>query len=125
MFQARPALSADLTRPLHCLLAFTQHVISYTRPTQRHSRTCSYVNPTGSSAACYKVLRHYAGDRSLRLERPSSQPRNGSLRFEYRPAGDWSLRFEYRSPLQGTGTFTLSATSPAGRHSKRRLPFLG
>ena len=33
---------------------FTHHGVQYTRSTQRHGHTCFYVEPTGSSAACYE-----------------------------------------------------------------------
>ena len=45
----------------------------------RHSHTSFYVEPTGSSAACFKVSRRYAGDGSLRLERRSPPSGHGTL----------------------------------------------
>ena len=92
-----------------------QHVVPYIRWTQRHSHTYFCEELTGSFAACYEVsrgyaddgslrlerrsvgdgnprfggrsppLRHYSGDRSLRLGRHSSQRRHGGLRTRRRP----------------------------------------
>ena len=91
---------------------FAQHVFPYTRPTPRHSYTCFRVESTGSSAACHKVSRRYAGDGSLHLKHRSPQPGHGGLRFKRRSAGNGSLRLE-PLPDQGTGACTLSVTPPA------------
>ena len=67
-----------------------KHVVPYIRSTQRHSDTCFCKEPTSSFVACYEFSRCYAGDRSLRLERPSSQGRQESPRFKRRSVGDGS-----------------------------------
>ena len=88
------------------------------RSTQRHSHTYFGEEPTGSFAACYEVSRCYAGDGSLRLERRSSQPRHGRLRFKRHSVGDGSPRFGRRSPhlrhYSGDRSLRL------GRHSSQR-----
>ena len=48
VFEARPALSADLSRSLPRLLGF---VVPYIRPTQRHSHTCFCEEATGSKVS--------------------------------------------------------------------------
>ena len=107
-----------------------QHVVPYIRSTQRYSHTCFCEEPTGFFAACYGVSRRYAGDGSLRLERRSSQPRHGSLRFKRRSAGNGSPRFGRRSPqlrhYSGDGSLRLGRRSSqprhGGLHTKRRPP---
>ena len=94
MFQARPAFSTDVPRPLPICRFFAPH----TRPTHRHSHTRFYVEPTGSSVACYKVCRRYAGNEILRLERRSPQPEHGSLRFKRHSTGDEIPYFERWAP---------------------------
>ena len=100
-----------------------QYVVPYIRSTKRHSHICFYVEPTDSSAACYKVIRHYAGDGSLRFKRRSPQPGHGSLRFERRSAGDGSPRSESR-PVQlrhysGDGSLRLGRSSSQPRQGPR------
>ena len=87
------------TRLYSCLACWVsaQHVVPYFRRTQRRSHTYFCEEPTGSVAACYNVLRHYAGAGSLRLLRRSSQPRHGSLLFKRRSVGGGSPRFGRRS----------------------------
>ena len=66
----RPA-PTSLDRCLACWVS-AQHVVPYIRPMHQHSHNCFCEEPTGSFAACHEVLRRYAGDGSLRLERFSS-----------------------------------------------------
>ena len=117
---------------LDSCLAFwvsAQHVVPYIRSTQRHSHTY-FCELTGSFAACYKVSRRYAGDGSLCLERRSSQPRHGSLRFKRRSVDDGSPRFGRRSPqlrhYPGDRSLRLGRRSSQPRHesphTKRRPP---
>ena len=54
---------------------YAQHVIRYIRSTHRHGHTCFGGEPTGSSSACYQVLWHYDGDRSLRSRAPLTSAR--------------------------------------------------
>ena len=123
----RPA-PTSLVSCLACRVA--QHVIPYIRSTQRRSHTYFCEESTGSFAACYEVSRRYAGDESLRLERRSSQPRHGSLRFTRRSIGNGSLRFGRRSPqlrrYSGDGSLRLGRRSSQPRHgglrTRRRSP---
>ena len=97
---------------------------------QRHSHTYFCEEPTGFFAACYEVSKRCAGDGSLRLERRSSQPRNGGLRFKCRSVGDGSQRFGRRSPqlrhYSGDRSLRLGHRSSQPRHgglcTKRRPP---
>ena len=116
VFQARPALSADLPQPLPCLLFFRsarRPVYPVDAATQPHPE-----EPTGSFAACYKVSRRYAGDGSLHLERCSPQSGHGSLCFKRRSDGDGSLRLERRSSQPEHGNLRLKHRS-AGDRSPR------
>ena len=94
------------------------------RSTQRHSHTYFGEEPTGSFAACYEVSRCYAGDGSLRLERRSSQPRHGRLRFKRHSVGDGSPRFGRRSPhlrhYSGDRSLHLGRRSSQPRHGGLR-----